>query len=284
MDHMEVDQKTKSPLPGASADGDSNFGSSGEANLPKGKAKEEEKFRYGNYNQYYGSRLEAKFTKDPRIDLLREEWFRNKFVLDVGCNTGVLTNYLAKHWGPSRMDGLDIDPVLVGIARKNIRHYCDKKEHDALVGKLPAMKEHKEGEKKVFPHNIWFTCTSYVFPDDEFLDMVRPEYDTIMALSITKWIHLNWGDEGLKRFFKRAFKNLKSGGVFIMEPQDYRTYYKSCKKIPSLKETYKNLKMRPEMFAHYLFEEVGFSEFVDLGIPEAKTKGYQRPIYAFKKK
>jgi len=41
--------------------------------------------------------------------------------------------------------------------------------------------------------------------------MIREEYDVILALSISKWIHLNWGDEGIKRFFKRTFKNLNRG-------------------------------------------------------------------------
>lgn len=48
----------------------------------------------------------------------------------------------------------------------------------------------------------------------------------ILALSITKWIHLNWGDDGLKRFFKRVYKNLRRGGHFILEAQAFETYNK----------------------------------------------------------
>ncbi|CAD5233924.1 unnamed protein product [Bursaphelenchus xylophilus] len=282
MDEMEVDDQQKSPIQGTKASGETDVGFLAEANLPKGKAKEDERFRYGNYNQYYGTRLDGKFVKDPRLDLMKDEWFAKKAVLDIGCNAGMITLYIAKHMNPRRIVGLDIDPNLVGIARKNIRHYCDKDVK--LAGKMPAPKHFEEDEVPTFPHNVWFICTSYVFPDEEMLDMVIPEYNTILALSITKWIHLNWGDSGLKLFFKRAYKNLKSGGWFILEPQDIRTYGKSCRKIPSMKSVYKSIELTPDKFSDYLINEVGFVECLDLGIPKAKSKGFQRPILAFRKK
>jgi 7SK snRNA methylphosphate capping enzyme len=64
---------------------------------------------------------------------------------------------------------------------------------------------------------------------DEMLEMVVPEYNVILALSITKWIHLNWGDAGLKRFFKRVYLHLKPGGRFIVEPQAFETYAKRAR-------------------------------------------------------
>ena len=45
--------------------------------------------------------------------------------------------------------------------------------------------------------------------------------------SITKWIHLNDGDDGLRNFFKRAFDCLRPGGVFVLEPQEWDTYAKA---------------------------------------------------------
>ena len=36
-------------------------------------------------------------------------------------------------------------------------------------------------------------------------------YDTIMCLSVTKWIHLNGGDATLKAFFKKLYNSLTPG-------------------------------------------------------------------------
>lgn len=46
--------------------------------------------------------------------------------MDIGCNAGFLSILIAKKLQPRRVLGIDIDDKLVGIARKNIRHYCDK--------------------------------------------------------------------------------------------------------------------------------------------------------------
>lgn len=58
-----------------------------------------------------------------------------------------------------------------------------------------------------------------------------------MALSITKWIHLNWGDAGIKRFFRRVYRHLRPGGLFILEPQSFETYKKRAKLTASYKLT-----------------------------------------------
>lgn len=65
---------------------------------------------------------------------------------------------------------------------------------------------------------------NYVLERDEQLSYVKEEYDTILALSITKWIHLNWGDDGLKRVFARMYQQLRPGGQLILEPQAWASY------------------------------------------------------------
>lgn len=65
--------------------------------------------------------------------------------------------------------------------------------------------------------------------NDELVDLQHEEYDVIMALSLTKWIHLNGGDSGLKRFFRRIFKHLRPGGRLILEPQPWSSYKKKKK-------------------------------------------------------
>ena len=41
-----------------------------------------------------------------------------------------------------------------------------------------------------------------------------------MCLSTTKWIHLNFGDEGLKRVFRRVYAQLKPGQFYINKPEN----------------------------------------------------------------
>lgn len=52
------------------------------------------------------------------------------------------------------------------------------------------------------------------------------------SLSVTKWIHLNEGDDGLRRFFERVHSVLQPGGLFILEPQEWETYAKAKRLDP----------------------------------------------------
>lgn len=54
----------------------------------------------------------------------------------------------------------------------------------------------------------------------------RPEFDVLLVLSLTKWVQLNWGDEGLKRLFRRAYRHLRPGGLLLLEPQPWASYRK----------------------------------------------------------
>jgi hypothetical protein len=50
--------------------------------------------------------------------------------------------------------------------------------------------------------------------------------------SITKWIHLNGGDEGLLSFFRKIYAVLKAGGLLLLEPQGWEGYAKARKMTP----------------------------------------------------
>ncbi len=63
----------------------------------------------------------------------------------------------------------------------------------------------------LFGRKVRFLCDNYVFESDDLLEVAQPEFDTILCLSTTKWIHLNFGDDGIKRAFKRMFAQLRPG-------------------------------------------------------------------------
>lgn len=89
------------------------------------------RYRYGNFN--YHHKTSSPFMNDPRIDLLVEDWFRDQNVLDIGCNSGLLTLSIARTFSPHRILGIDIDEHLIGAARKNIRHFQDKDQKVTLL-------------------------------------------------------------------------------------------------------------------------------------------------------
>ena len=62
--------------------------------------------------------------------------------------------------------------------------------------------------------------------DERSLERQGPMYNTILCLSLTKWVHLNWGDRGLKMMFQKMFKNLRPGGCLVLEPQPFASYKK----------------------------------------------------------
>ncbi|KAK3827929.1 MAG: Bicoid-interacting protein 3-domain-containing protein [Benniella sp.] len=57
---------------------------------------------------------------DIRFEFLDPSWFRGKKVLDIGCNSALLTIFIAVHYKPCKIQGVDIDPSLIGKAQSFI--------------------------------------------------------------------------------------------------------------------------------------------------------------------
>ncbi|KAM4036972.1 7SK snRNA methylphosphate capping enzyme isoform 1-T3 [Anomaloglossus baeobatrachus] len=264
---------------------------------PHTKGKDKNRFQYGNYCRYYGYRNPS-HSDDPRLRALRPEWFRGKAVLDIGCNVGHLTLSVALKLEPARIVGLDIDGALVQAARQNIRHYLSQSSRDRGGGfpaalsstrgpiaapSIPA-EQKSQDQSHAFPHNVVFVKGNYILDREELMEVQRPEYDVILCLSVTKWIHLNWGDDGLKRMFQRMFRHLRPGGRLILEPQPWSSYGKRKKLTEAIYKNYCRISLRPEQFTSYLMSsEVGFSSYELLATPCTSAKGFRRSIYAFHK-
>ncbi|UYV66360.1 MEPCE [Cordylochernes scorpioides] len=94
------------------------------------------------------------------------------------------------------------------------------------------------------------------------------QYDTIACLQVTKWIHLTAGDEGLKRSFRKMYRQLKPGGILLLEAQGWPAYTSAMKLTEKLYQAYQNINFRPEQFNEFLLSpEVGFSSHTVIGAP-----------------
>lgn len=249
-----------------------------------------EKFCYGNH---LIRQINLDDLTDQRLIILRKGLFCDKYVMDIGCNTGELTIFIAKHWKPHKITGIDIDKKLINIAQRKIREFkskCISEDFDfpeamtSMYGPLAKVGFMHMNSPPVFPNNILFFEANYVPGCEDCLETQRPELDIILCLRVTKWIHLNFGDDGLKLAFKRMFAQLKFGGYLILEPQPWFTYSASKNITPSIYSTYCSLKMRPEMFCNFLLsEEVGFSSCELIGRTYNSTKVYRQPLYLLTK-
>jgi len=280
------------------------------------------KFQYGNYNRYYGYRLEG---SDPRFRFFDPDWFRGKDILDIGCNVGEVTMSIARDMAPKRILGMDIDDMLICKARKLLKQYANTKVPSAMATPNPGVEISQKKTEQLFPqnlpmifgpldpatttatqqqqtcqpypqpqtpalssilfpNNIKFLCDNYVLESDDLLEFSQPEFDTILCLSTTKWLHLNFGDDGLKRAFKRMFAQLRPNGTLILEPQSLASYSKKARKINAVtKDNFNNMKFKPNQFVEYLINDVGFSGGEIIGTPQHSALGFRRAIYVFKK-
>lgn len=122
------------------------------------------------------------------------------------------------------------------------------------------------------------------------MQLEKPQYDVILCLSVTKWIHLNHGDDGIKFMFKRIFKQLNSNGILVLEAQAYSTYKKRSKLSPEIIENFKKIQLKPEKFESFLLsDEVGFTESFCVADKEilklnVQSKNFRRPLQMFIKR
>ena len=60
------------------------------------------------------------FACDLRVASIRREWIQNKDCVDFGCNEGPICIELAAEYKSKTMKGIDVDEVLVDLARRNL--------------------------------------------------------------------------------------------------------------------------------------------------------------------
>lgn len=315
---------------------------------------------------------------DERLSSMKENWFKDKEVLDVGCNRGHVTYAIAKLFSPKFILGIDIDLKLIHMANRDLHLHLeshllkanldfrikrayelsrgddpgeaariaqteaciatsnpvgdadhnngvnktsnedvdrdlvyieDEKQHFTLSSyvaqgplalSIPSsvervvepsdsskgQLEESEADQKahIFPNNILFVEHNYVLARDELVANQRAHFDTILCLSVTKWIHLNYRDEGLKRFFKRMYNHLRPGGLLVLEAQPFDNYHRKKRLSESLRANFQSIRFKPEHFDEFLLsEEVGFKQILYSTTTEHECAGFKRPMKVFLK-
>lgn len=224
----------------------------------------------GNYSGYYGFRFGEAET-DPRVDVLQEAWLDGKRVLDVGCNVGKVTLRVAEKCNARWVMGIDVDGKLIQKARKNLweaRKSCKKARLETDETDVKPLQE------------VSFSAQD--IDDLELSDGV----DTILCLSVIKWIQLKKGDEGVKRTFRKFESWLPSGGMLILEPQPWLSYRQAFRKgqVDSTKLVpLDQLTFRPKDFVAHLTQVLSFRLVREIRDQGQGKKSFARPIYVFQK-
>lgn len=240
-------------------------------------------YQYGNYKGYYGYRLGNDHTEDPRLALLTKSWFAKKRCLDIGCNEGIVTLGMVSKFHTKSMVGLDIDEALVKMACANLK----KARSEAVYKKEVEIK--KKGtpaaeNRAAHAHAASLSQTWFIYGDVLNSVLEEGSFDTVTCLSVTKWVHINKGDEGLKELFSKVWRALAPGGHFIVEPQPWKSYQAARGKLASSSFVpLDQINLVPDSFVDYLCDEVGFI-LVKRVTPETAAAGFWgRSIYIFKK-
>ena len=129
-----------------------------------------------------------------------------------------------------------------------------------------------------FPENISFKIENFIKEEKN-----DEKFDTILCLSTSKWVHLNWGDFGMKRLFNKIYECLNDGGIFVFEPQEWRSYKKKKYFCEDFKRICSSIQLKPKNFNEYLIG-IGFSLLKKVEPSIELNLGFKRTIYFYEKK
>ncbi|CDW72845.1 7sk snrna methylphosphate capping enzyme [Stylonychia lemnae] len=307
----------------------------------------------GNHDKFRQFHNSAQKWQDQRLSHFKDEWLRDKKVLDIGCGDGLVDILVAVNYEPKLIIGIDIDHRQTKKAITNMQKTInDQEQLDALMitmklhnedlnkgdaemidqleeKKRKLIKEKKqkyeqilervknlpislqltfEGElarlkkdqgnfltevinsenpnpslkdvKNYLYGKICFRTENYI--ENTILSQ-KEKFDTILCLSTIKYVHLNFGDLGVKTLFSKVYDQLLPDGIFILENQLWKSYKKHKNTNERSKANYNSIKIRPHCFRAYL-EKVGFELVISIMPSEEDSKkGFDRPIMVFKK-
>ena len=117
------------------------------------------------------------------------------------------------------------------------------------------------------------------------------EFHAVTCLSVVKWVHINWGDAGLRALLARVADLLAPGGVLVLEPQPWTSYAAAFRKqdMAACEGVHlpQSLKLRPDDIGPEL-EHLGLACVpggctpADAAAPGTPAN-FQRPLLVYQK-
>lgn len=189
-----------------------------------GESKDPGAARYGNFINYYTFNPPENRLRNIPDDLVSMLDIPDCpiTVLDVGCNAGDLTAAMFHQIFKDvdvRMLGVDLDSQLVDRARDKFT-ITDRLEFrtvdlmaDGSIAELTQWSQDHGGQHM---------------------------FDLVTVFSVTMWIHLNHGDQGLVSFISRLCSLAR---FILVEPQPWKCYQTAARRMRKLgKEEFKEMK------------------------------------------
>ncbi|XP_049865171.1 probable RNA methyltransferase CG11342 [Pectinophora gossypiella] len=203
--------------------------------------------KYGNFINYYSFH-----SAKQRIDNLHPQMFPRTtetsiLCLDIGCNTGELTTELHSYLKTiySNVDihmlAIDIDPTLINRAQET------NTNSDISFQAINIMEE-----------------TDCDVIHKYLKSHERKSFDVTFCFSVTMWIHLNNGDDGLKQFLQ-FIKDISK--TIIMEPQPWHCYRNAQRRVKKSGNSFP------------LYEQLEIRSDVDIVIENILTQNSHRKNY-----
>lgn len=237
---------------------------------------------------------------DARLDGASPAWFSRASVLDVGCGAGYTALAVAERWGAASVLGVDVDAGLVAVARRNLLERRRELRMAELAGAtvtppvplslrviqrvpptaLAAAQAPRAALLAAAASPSALDVVSFRHEDcvgDSTLGHAPGAYSVVLCLAVTKWVHLNSGDRGLLTLFRRLHSYLQPGGRLLLGMQPWSSYRGASRGSADLRATYESIRLRPDGFADFLLQRVGFHS-LETTLEYRKASGATRQI------
>ena len=107
------------------------------------------------------------------------------------------------------------------------------------------------------------------------------QFDIIFCFSVTMWIHLNHGDEGLKQFLSNICKFTE---LLIIEPQPWKCYQTAVRRLRKNKEAFPDInELRMNKNVDSNIEDIIQKRHKFQKMFESKPNSWGRRVLIFKK-